>query len=97
MISKLLQELQQAIKKEREYYTSRLVKLEKENDELRQQIPKRGRWIKVHPIQNNDDGDYMCSECRWGGLVYNPTNYCPNCGVKMVELQESEDNNEKIN
>ena len=53
--------------------------------------PKIGHWIAVHPLQPNDEGDYMCSVCRCGGLVYKPTKFCPNCGAKMVETKESEE------
>lgn len=59
-----------------------------------EQEPRRGHWIKVHPLQENDEGDYMCSECRCGGLVWKPTTYCPNCGCRMVEPQESEEQTE---
>lgn len=46
--------------------------------------PKTGRWIDM------DEGfsPCECSEC--GNVEFNKTNYCPNCGVKMVEPQESE-------
>ena len=40
-------------------------------------------WIHVHPLQENDDGGYMCSHCRTGGLVIEKTKFCPNCGYKM--------------
>ena len=52
------------------------------------QEPKTGRWIKVHPLQENDEGDYMCSECKCGGLVWKPTTYCPNCGAKMADKEQ---------
>ena len=46
--------------------------------------PKMGRWI--HFAWSDD-----CSECGWStGKYESPTNYCPNCGAKMVEPQESE-------
>ena len=57
---------------------------------------KIGHWIK----QNDDYFDwYECSECEYGSdgeMQYNNefevrTNYCPNCGAKMVEPQESEE------
>ena len=54
------------------------------------QEPKTGHWIKVHPLQENDEGDYMCSECKCGGLVWKPTTYCPNCGAKMAESEDNE-------
>ena len=48
---------------------------------------KMGRWIDY---QKNIWIYAQCSEC---GTVHDTkTNYCPNCGAKMVEPQESEDN-----
>lgn len=35
------------------------------------------------------DEDYECSEC--GYEVRQKYHYCPNCGAKMVEPQESEE------
>lgn len=57
---------------------------------------KVGEWCK----QNDDYFDwYECSECGYGSegeMQYSSeydvrTNYCPNCGAKMIEPQESED------
>lgn len=50
---------------------------------------KTGRWEFVHPLQEDDGGAYMCSECR-AGYLENPGdwNYCPNCGAKMQEAKE---------
>ena len=50
--------------------------------------PKKvGHWINY---QKNIWIYAQCSEC---GTVHDTqTNYCPNCGAKMVEPQESEDN-----
>lgn len=44
--------------------------------------PKTGHWIDVF-------GGCKCSECDCleGGY----SNYCPTCGIKMVEPQESEE------
>ncbi|MBQ1296956.1 MAG: hypothetical protein IIY21_23120 [Clostridiales bacterium] len=48
---------------------------------------KMGHWINY---QKNIWIYAQCSEC---GTVHDTkTNYCPNCGAKMVEPQESEDN-----
>ena len=60
-----------------------------------EQEPKTGHWIE----QEGYDGDtyYDCSECgdSWttidGTPWQNGMNYCPNCGVKMIEPQESEE------
>ncbi len=47
--------------------------------------PKTGRWI--HWASGDD-----CSECGWSTGRYIPmTRYCPNCGCRMIEPQESED------
>ena len=50
------------------------------------QEPKTGHWISKPHIY----GVAFCSECDFE-LRVNDTNYCPNCGAKMVEPQESED------
>ena len=59
-----------------------------------EQQPKTGHWIE----KDGFDGDtyYDCSECGESFCLIDGTptdnlyNYCPNCGAKMVELQESE-------
>ena len=46
-------------------------------------IEKVGQWIK----HSDESGKwYECDQCHtdWSGSV----NYCPNCGVKMVEVEE---------
>ena len=56
---------------------------------------KTGRWI----AKDGYDGDvyYDCSACgeSWTTIDGTPwnqgMNYCPNCGCRMVEPQESED------
>lgn len=50
------------------------------------QTIKTGHWIeKYHELFNR----YYCDKCGVGSELR--TNYCPNCGAKMVESQESED------
>ena len=49
------------------------------------QETKTGHWISKPHIY----GVAFCSECDFE-LRVNDTNYCPNCGAKMVEPQESE-------
>ena len=49
------------------------------------QEPRKGHWI----TRPNIYGVAFCSECDFE-LKINNTNYCPNCGAKMVEPQESE-------
>ena len=49
------------------------------------QEPKTGHWIH---FATSDD----CSECGWStGKYISPSKFCPNCGCRMVEPQESED------
>ena len=44
-----------------------------------------GHWIFVHPLQENDSGAYICSECKTGDWDINPVKdtVCKFCGVKM--------------
>jgi hypothetical protein len=51
------------------------------------QEPKTGHWIPSHIPESILD---ECSECGFscGSSTFN---YCPMCGVKMIEPQESED------
>ncbi len=49
-----------------------------------EQKSKTGHWIKVHPLQADDEGAYMCSCCKVGDWNLKGTeNFCPNCGVEM--------------
>ena len=64
------------------------------------QEPKTGHWEWVQYDDNPKLGDWHCSECRCvvvkcvyknekGGIpLYK---YCPQCGRRMIEPQESED------
>ena len=52
--------------------------------------PKPGHWIE-HEGWNDDaySTEYSCSECNeW---IDEKSNFCPNCGAKMIDPQESED------
>ena len=52
------------------------------------QEPKTGHWIR----QTDDYHDYY--ECEYCGIAVgldDIKNFCPNCGCRMVEPQESED------
>lgn len=51
--------------------------------------PKVGHWIENAPEYQNIDPPYICSEC--GNLHLRKTNYCDQCGCRMVEQQESEE------
>ena len=53
-----------------------------------EQEPKTGHWILT------DDDFVYCSECEdsyYQRPIDASWNYCPHCGAKMVEKQESED------
>ena len=51
------------------------------------QEPKTGHWIGVNPMVDT----LMCSECGENIISEEfKSNYCPNCGCRMVEPQESE-------
>ena len=59
------------------------------------QEPKTGYWIENAPEWQNIDPPYICSEC---GLMHlTKTNYCDQCGAKMIELQKSEDKEKQGN
>ena len=48
--------------------------------------PKKphGKWVLVHPLQENDEGAYMCSACRTGDWCISPEfKFCPYCGAEM--------------
>jgi len=53
--------------------------------------PKTGHWIETEYHR------WRCSVCRekgmseWDNINDVRTNFCPNCGARMVEPQESED------
>lgn len=61
-------------------------------DRILEQEPKTGHWI-ASDILNED---YVCSECGGASWYYDyqahvaRSKYCPNCGAKMIEPQESE-------
>ena len=58
-------------------------------EEMKQE-PKTGYWIE-HPHEWGDDwqySDYECSICH--NWAHFDTDFCPNCGAKMVEPYESE-------
>lgn len=43
------------------------------------------RWIKVNPFVDTEE----CSNCRYNILSVDfETNYCPDCGAKMDEVEE---------
>lgn len=47
------------------------------------QRPK-GKWIPIHPLQEDDDGAYICSNCEHGDWDCDTSyKYCPFCGAEM--------------
>ena len=59
--------------------------------------PKTGHWIK-YSISRCGEQHYKCTSCgyyinfgKWGEIYTKKYKYCPNCGAKMVEPQESEE------
>lgn len=59
------------------------------------QEPKIGHWIVYAELTGEWEGTkkYACDKCGEKVGVFK-SNYCPNCGAKMVEPQESEDKND---
>lgn len=57
----------------------------KEGIKKNKKQPKTGHWIFDEIL----DKHYYCSECKSMGVDY--WDYCPYCGAKMVEPQESEE------
>lgn len=55
------------------------------------QEPKTGHWIVDRDDSRRwDKVRFVCSECgSW--QTYGKTDYCPSCGARMVEPQESEE------
>ena len=62
-----------------------------------EQEPKTGHWVNAKVGKLFPSNDFKCSNC--GNILdFNgvncgrgDANFCPNCGVKMVEPRESED------
>lgn len=57
-----------------------------------EQEPKTGHWIYKQYGSYPEQGDYHCSECD--GIDNRIPAYCPNCGCRMVDPQESEVRND---
>ena len=53
--------------------------------------PKTGHWVFKHFDEDTGiSNNYWCSECN-KPLISAYKNFCSNCGIKMVEPQESEE------
>ena len=68
-----------------QYNTKYLKALDVAIESLKQE-PKTGHWI-MDRLRETRQCDKCMTVYRWS---FNPHNYCPNCGCKMVEPQESE-------
>jgi len=55
--------------------------------ELKRATEQAGHWIS-HYDEDAKEGWYECDRCHTE-RAFN-TNFCPDCGAKMVEPQESE-------
>ena len=52
---------------------------------------KKGKWIFIHPLQADDEGAYICSNCRYGDWDIKPTDkYCKFCGADMRKGREED-------
>ena len=58
-----------------------------------EQEPKTGHWITTRTFMH--DGEFYCDRCKYDSPQNEKWDYCPNCGAKMVEPQESEEVNDK--
>ena len=55
------------------------------------QEPKTGHWIYFKAVNTSEIVWSECSECKDGERrCAKRMKYCPNCGARMVEPQESE-------
>lgn len=55
--------------------------------------PKIGHWIENAPEYQNIDPPYICSECGHSNLI--KTNYCEQCGAKMLKILTGSDSEVK--
>ena len=49
--------------------------------------PKTGHWITTRTFMH--DGEYYCDKCKCDSPNNEKWDYCPNCGARMIEPQES--------
>lgn len=84
-------------KDDKEVYTngSDLIPIFRVKQWLEHDNLKTGHWIK-YSIPRCGEQHYKCTSCgyyinfgQWGELYTKEFKYCPNCGVKMVEPQET--------
>ena len=53
-------------------------------------VYKTGKWVLTHPLQEDDEGAYVCSCCKSGSWEVLPTTWkaCPWCGATMEVVEE---------
>lgn len=78
------------------FFDGRTAKIPLELSKAIMRVPsvthKSGKWRPVY--QGDEIINYRCSECEFGntfGKSIYRMNFCPNCGAKMIEPQESEE------
>ena len=62
--------------------------------------PKTGHWIKTPKAVMGEGYMWYCDKCEHqvyqdSSRPYPSEKYCPNCGVKMIEPQETQENDHK--
>ena len=48
--------------------------------------PKTGHWITTRTFMH--DGEFYCDKCKCDSPNNEKWDYCPNCGVKMEEVED---------
>jgi len=67
-------------------YLKELVKYKDQN--------AHGHWILVHPLQEDDPGALMCSNCKSGDWnITDNFKYCPFCGIPMDKSDNLKEDN----
>ena len=86
------QAVMDCFKKWQPYMATRLWDFEQELSALQSVTsqPKTGHWINAYPdIEPNPMFMYaICSVCNFKQSISIKLNFCPNCGLKMIEPQE---------
>ena len=68
---------------DRESYESMERTVHKLTDAITKTEHKHGKWLDVTTL-DNEFICWVCSECRHGAdFVYEPYNFCPQCGARM--------------
>ena len=79
--------------KENKYYVQyvkydNMVKCVNDMPSVTPQEPRRGHCITTRTFMH--DGEFYCDRCKSEAPNNKKWDYCPNCGARMVETQESE-------